>query len=90
MAWTDDKVRLLRLLWRSNWTPAAIGAALDMRSAAVTSKLFRLRKQQDLTRKIMKAGGALYIDKERARALLSIPGFLDGLKRGDDNGEDAA
>ncbi len=96
MAWTDKKVRLLRILWKSNWTQAAIGVALDMPLTAVGRKIRRLRIIEDvdilmgdLGRSVMEAMGVAKIDATQARALLDMPGYVQGLLD-DDAGKDAA
>lgn len=84
MSWTRERKRLLRLLWKSNWSCAAIAVALgEVSREAVAGKIHRLRAGEDaeillgdLARRIYAASGLRPVDHERARRLVAA-GVID-------------
>ena len=86
MAWNDDKIRIMGVLWRSNWSVAAIAVALDMTKGAISGKIYRFRQagdpgvlQGDLIRAMSNRAKLPPITADQARALLREPGYRDGL-----------
>lgn len=87
MAWSSEKVRLLKLLHRSMWSMEACGLALGMTRMACLNKLKRLAKSDaeielvDLQRKLWRAEGRRMVTIDEAREVLRQQGVLEGLER---------
>lgn len=86
MAWTEEKIALLKMLYASNFTMGAIAAVLpEMTRNAVCGKVFRLRDKADpyillgdVTRYLAGVAGQEPVNVARARRLLAMPGFKEG------------
>lgn len=101
MAWSPEKVRLLKMLHRSMWSMEACGLALGMTRMACLNKLKRLSKTDaeielvDLQRKLWREAGRRMVTIDDARALLAGAGVKGGLavalggNSGSDAGSDA-
>lgn len=63
--WTERRVRTLKILWRSNYSAAAIAAALQTTRRTIAGKIYRLRK----------AGDADIETGDLARALFAAAGI---------------
>ena len=76
--WTDEKVRALKIFWRSNWSATAAALALDMTRNAIIGKVNRLRARGDadiqagdLTRELMRRAGGDKIGAEAAMGVIA-------------------
>ncbi len=87
MSWTPGRVGLLKLLYRSYWSVGAMALVLAVTRAAVRRKIKRLLRSDAemelalLHRAMRLRAGARPISVEQARAVLTMPGVVDGLRR---------
>lgn len=87
MAWTAEKVRLLKMLHRSMWSMEAAGLALGMTRMACVNKLKRLARSDaeielvDLRRKLWRAAGRQMVTIDEAREALRQQGVIAGIEK---------
>lgn len=87
MAWTPEKVRLLRTLYRSHWSMAAIALVTGQTRMAVINKVYRLRRadadmELDAVRRALwRQSGRAFVDVEKARKALAQAGVREGAER---------
>lgn len=87
MAWTADRVRILKILYRSMWSLNAIAIVLGQTRRAVENKLTRLANSDAeieliaFLRDLFRRSGGQFINAEQARSLLKEDGFARGLDR---------
>lgn len=87
MAWSPEKIRLLKMLQRSMWSTEAMGLALGMTRMACVNKLKRLSKNDaeidlvDLQRKLWREAGRKMVTIDDAREILKGAGVSEGLER---------